>query len=70
VKEAHLRRVALTGREHGWFVASQAIGHVADPTQRCRLRTILADLPGIRNERKLEAEAADECNAILRERKP
>ena len=69
-KEAHVRRVALTGKEHGWFVASQAISHVENAAQRCKLRTILADLPGIRNERKLEAEAADECNAILLEKKP
>ena len=69
-KEAHVRRVALTGKEHGWFVASQAIGHIEDPTQRCRLRTILAGLPAIRNPGKLGTEARDECNAILQERKP
>lgn len=64
-KEAHVRRVALTGPDYGWFLASQGIGHVPDPSQRCRLRTILAGLPAVRNQRTLAAEARDECNAIL-----
>jgi len=38
--------------------------------QRCRLRTMLAGLPAVRNQRKLGAEARDECNALLGERKP
>jgi hypothetical protein len=69
-KESYVRRVALTGPDHGWFLASQAIGHVADPSQRCRLRTILAGLPAVRNQGKLGAEARDECNAGLPGRKP
>jgi hypothetical protein len=69
-KEAHVRRVAMTGPDHGWFLASQAIGHVEDRAQRCRLRTILAGLPAVQNQRKLGAEARDECNALLMERKP
>ena len=64
-KEAHVRRVALASAEHGWFTASQAIAPVEDPVQRCRLRTILAGTPGIRNRDKLGAEARDECNANL-----
>ena len=64
-KEAHVRRVALASPEHGWFIASQAIASVEDGTQRCRLRTILAGLPGIRNRERLGNEARDECNAIL-----
>ena len=69
-KESYVRRVALTGPDHGWFIASQAIGYVEDPTQRCRLRTILAGLPAVRNQRRLAGEAHDECNAALLERKP
>ena len=68
-KESYVRRVALTGPDHGWFLASQAIGHVEDATQRCRLRTILAGLPTVRNQRTLAGEARDECNATLMERK-
>jgi hypothetical protein len=69
-KEAHVRRVALTGPDHGWFLASQAIGYVEDRAQRCRLRTILAGIPAVQNQRKLGGEARDECNALLMERKP
>ncbi len=69
-KEAHVHRVAMTGPDHGWFLASQAIGAVEDRAQRCRLRTILAGLPGVQNQRKLGGEARDECNALLLERKP
>jgi hypothetical protein len=69
-KEAHVRRVAFASPEFGWFVASQAIDHVEPPLQRCRLRTILAGLPGIRNQQKLGGEARDECNAVLLERRP
>ena len=64
-KESLVRRIALTGKEHGWFIASQAIGHVEDASQRCRLRTILAGLPAVRNPGKLGGEARDECNAAL-----
>lgn len=63
-KEALVGRVALQSPEHGWFIASQAIGSVADPIQRCRLRTILAGLP-VRNRERLATEAADECNATI-----
>jgi len=69
-KEDYVRRVAFSGPDYGWFIASQGIGHVEDATQRCRLRTILAGLPAVRNQRKLAAEARDECNALLQERKP
>ena len=69
-KEAHVRRVAFASPEFGWFIASQAIDSVEPPLQRCRLRTILAGLPGIRNQQKLGGEARDECNAALLERKP
>jgi hypothetical protein len=62
-KLEHLRRVAFTSPDHGWFVASQAIGSVEDAAQRCRLRTMLANLPGIRNRERLGNEARDECNA-------
>jgi len=65
VKESHLRRVAFASPEHGWFAASQAIGSVGDALQRCRLRTLLAGLPGIRNRERLGNEARDECNANL-----
>jgi len=68
-KEAYLRRVAFKAPEYGWFIASQAIDHVEEPVQRCRLRTILAALPGIRNQQKLGGEARDECNKTL-EQKP
>jgi len=64
-KAAYVRRVALASPEHGWYVASQAIGSVEDRTQRCRLRTILATLPEVRNKGKLGAEAHDECNATI-----
>ena len=64
-KEALVRRVALASPEHGWFTASQAIGTVEDQVQRCRLRTILAGVPAIRNRERLGKEARDECNAIL-----
>jgi hypothetical protein len=64
-KEAYVRRVALASPEHGWFVASQAIESVEDRLQRCRLRTILAGLPGVRNKLRLGNEARDECNASL-----
>jgi hypothetical protein len=62
----HLRRVAFTSPEHGWFAASEAIGSIQDASQRCRLRTILANLPGIRNRERLGKEARDECNAAIR----
>jgi len=68
-KEAYVRRVAFKAPEYGWFIASQAIDHVQPPLQRCRLRTILAALPDIRNQQKLGGEASDECNAILLEKK-
>lgn len=64
-KAAHVRRVALASPEHGWFVASEAIGSVEDRIQRCRLRTILATLPEVRNKGKLGSEARDECNATI-----
>ena len=70
IKESHVRRIALTGSDHGWFTASEAIGHVEDASQRCRLRTILAGLPAVRNQGKLGGEARDECNASLGARKP
>jgi hypothetical protein len=69
-KEAYVRRVAFKAPEYGWFIASQAIDHVEQPVQRCRLRTILAALPGIRNQQKLGGEARDACNATLLERRP
>lgn len=69
-KESHVRRIALTGPDHGWFTASEAIGHVEDASQRCRLRTILAGLPTVRNQGRLGSEARDECNATLLQRKP
>jgi hypothetical protein len=62
-KLEHLRRVAFTSPDHGWFVASEAIDSVEDAAQRCRLRTMLANLPGIRNRERLGNEARDECNA-------
>lgn len=64
-KEALVRRVAFQSPEHGWFVASQAIDSVGEPLQRCRLRTILAGLPGIRNRERLGKEAGDECNSTI-----
>jgi hypothetical protein len=64
-KEAHVRRVVFASPEHGWFTASEAIGTVEDRTQRCRLRTILAGLRGVRNRERLGREARDECNAPL-----
>ena len=64
-KEGHVRRVAFTSPEHGWFVASEAIASVEDVAQRCRLRTILANLPGVRNRERLGKEARDECNAAI-----
>jgi len=70
IKEAHVRRVAMTGPDHGWFTASEAIGHVEDASQRCRLRTILAGLPAVRNQGKLGGEARDECNVSIGTRKP
>lgn len=63
-KEALVRRVAMQSPEYGWYIASQAIGSVADPIQRCRLRTILAGLP-VRNRERLATEAGEECNATL-----
>jgi hypothetical protein len=62
-KEEHLRRVAFASPDHGWFVTSEAIGSIQDAAQRCRLRTMLANLPGIRNRERLGKEARDECNA-------
>ena len=64
-KEALVRRVAFQSPEHGWFVASEAIASVDEPIQRCRLRTILAGLPGIRNRERLGKEAGDECNSTI-----
>jgi hypothetical protein len=64
-KEELLRRVAFASPDHGWFVASEAIGSVDDASQRCRLRTMLANLPGIRNRERLGKEARDECNAAI-----
>lgn len=64
-KEEHVRRVAFASPEHGWFVASEAIASVEDPAQRCRLRTLLANLPGIRNRERLGKEASGECNAAI-----
>jgi hypothetical protein len=64
-KEALVRRVALTAPDHGWHAASEAITAVGDATQRCRLRTVLAGLPGVQNRARLGNEARDECNAIL-----
>jgi len=64
-KEALVRRVAMASPEYGWFIASQAIGSVADPIQRCRLRTILAGIDGLRNRERLATEAGVECNATL-----
>ena len=64
-KEAYVRRVALQSPEHGWFIASQAIGSVEEPVQRCRLRTILAGLPGLRNRERLAMEAGEACNATI-----
>jgi len=64
-KATYVRRVALASPEHGWFVASQAIASIEDRIQRCRLRTILATLPEVRNKGKLGAEARDECNATI-----
>ena len=66
VKAEHLRRVALASPEHGWFVASEAIATIEDAPQRCRLRTILANLPGVRNRERLGKEASDECNAGIK----
>ena len=63
-KEELVRRVALQSPEYGWFIASQAIGSVEQPIQRCRLRTILAGLP-VRNRESLEKEAGEECNATI-----
>ena len=63
-KEAHVRRVALSSEEYGWFIASQAIGRAIEERQeRCVLRTILANLPNIRNQSELRAEAEKECAA-------
>jgi hypothetical protein len=64
-KAEHLRRVAMASPEHGWFSASEAIGSIEDSSQRCRLRTMLANLPGVRNRERLGKEARDECNAKL-----
>ena len=64
-KEALVRRVALASPEYGWFTASQAIGSIESGAQRCRLRTILAGVAGIRNRERLGNEARDECNASL-----
>ena len=64
-KATYVRRIALASPEHGWFVASQAIAAVEDRIQRCRLRTILATLPEVRNKGKLGSEARDECNATI-----
>ena len=63
-KEALVRRVALQSPEYGWFIASQAIGSVEEPIQRCRLRSILARLP-VRNRERLGQEAGDECNGTI-----
>ena len=65
-KVEHLRRIAFESPEHGWFVASEAIGSLEDAAQRCRLRTMLANLPAIRNRERLGKEARDECNATLK----
>ena len=62
-KAEHLRRVAFASPDHGWFAASEAIGSIEDASQRCRLRTMLANLPTIRNRERLGKEARDECNA-------
>ena len=64
-KEAHVRRVALDSPQQGWFIASQAIATVESPVQRCRLRTILAGIPEIKNKERLGTEASAECNATL-----
>jgi hypothetical protein len=64
-KEALVRRVALTSPHHGWHAASRAIATVEDAKQRCRLRTLLAGLPGVQNRGRLGNEARDECNADL-----
>lgn len=64
-REEHLRRVALSSASQGWFIASQAIGDLEDRTQRCRLRTMLANLPAIQNRERLGREASEECNATL-----
>lgn len=64
-RTAHVRRVVAASPEHGWFVASQAIDSVEERMQRCRLRTILATLPEVRNKGKLGNEARDECNATI-----
>jgi len=66
-KEAYVRRVAFQSPEHGWFIAAQAIDSVQEPIQRCRLRTILAGLPGIRNRERLAMEAGEACNATITE---
>lgn len=63
-KEALVRRVALQSPEYGWFTASEAIGSVEEPIQRCRLRTILASLP-VRNRERLGKEASAECNSTI-----
>ena len=64
-KEELVRRVAFASPDHGWYVAAEAISAVEDASQRCRLRTLLANLQGIRNRERLGNEARDECNAAI-----
>jgi len=59
-KEIYVARVALAG-EYGSVIAKQAIDNVASTNERCLLRTILADLPKVRDQTERRQEAQQEC---------
>jgi len=61
-KREHIARVALAS-EYGGTIASQAIEKVGAAEERCRLRTVLAELPGVRGVDRLKEEARRECGA-------
>ena len=59
-KTSHVARIALSS-EYGSHVAMQAIGDVADERERCLLRTILAELPKVRDQEQRRKEAQEDC---------
>ena len=59
-KAEHVGRVALSS-EYGSVVAKQAIDRVENVGERCRLRTILANLPNVRGQVERQHEARQEC---------
>lgn len=62
-KESHVARVALSSG-YGSHIAMQAIGYVEEKRERCLLRTILAELPKVRNQLERRQEAQQECGRI------